>query len=205
MGNSHLKLVVPTTVNRAVTPRRRANAAYREREHLTPTEVERLLNGTKDNRQAHRDRTMIEVAYRHGLRAAEVCSLKWSEVDLAGSLLHVRRLKGSAPSTHPIRGDEIRALRRLHREAKPSSFVFTSERGGPFTPHGFAYMVSRAGITAGFKYKVHPHQLRHACGYALANDGHDARHIAAYLGHRNLNNVTRYTALSTKAFDNFWR
>ncbi len=192
----------PGTTKRADMPIRAANTEYREREHMTAAEVARLLDGTSDNRQAHRDRTMIELTYRHGLRASEVCGLKWSEIDLAGGLLHVRRLKGSEASTHTIQGDEMRALKRLQREQQPASaYVFTSERGGPFSPIGFAAMVARAGVAAGFAYKIHPHMLRHACGYKLVNDGLNARQIAAYLGHKNLNNVTRYTALSPRAFD----
>ncbi|MGH6983149.1 MAG: tyrosine-type recombinase/integrase [Stellaceae bacterium] len=205
MATPTLKLVTPITAKRTVAPGRASNASYREREHMTPAEVERLLDGTGDHRNAHRDRTMILIAYRHGLRASELCALKWSEIDLAAGLLHVRRAKGSAPSTHPLQGDELRALRRLQRErAGASPFVFVSERDAPFTTAGFARMIERAGRVAGFGYKIHPHMLRHACGYALANGGHDARRIAAWLGHRNLNNVTRYTALSPAAFENFW-
>ena len=81
---------------------------------------------------------MILVAYRHGLRAAEVCSLEWSQVDFALATLHVRRVKSGKPSTHPIRGDEMRALRKLRREAPKSPFMFVSERGGPFQLAGQA-------------------------------------------------------------------
>ena len=89
---------------------------------------------------------------------------------------NVRRVKQGTPSTHPIVGDELRALRRLQREQEPKSpFVFTSERGAPFTTAGFARMVERAGIEAKFGFKPDPHMLRHACGYALANRGHDTR------------------------------
>ena len=90
--------------------------------------------------------------------------------------LHVRRVKQGTPSTHPILGDELRALRRLHREQKPKSpFVFTSERGAPFTTAGFARMIERAAKVAKLSFKAHPHMLRHVCSYALANRGHDTR------------------------------
>jgi integrase len=161
---------------RAVAPRRQPNPELRSREHLTETEVEKLIEAAKDNRYGHRDATMILVSYRHGLRASEVCDLEWSQIDLAAGTLHVRRAKNGKPATHPIRGDELRALRRLHREAPKSSFVFVSERGGPFTTDSFNWVVKRAGQKAGLPFQVHAHMLRHACGYALANAGHDTRH-----------------------------
>jgi integrase len=87
--------------------------------------------------------------------------------------LHVRRAKKGSSSAHPIIGDELRALRRLKREQEPkSAFVFTSERGAPFSTAGFARMIERAGVEAKLAFKeAHPHMLRHACGYALANKG----------------------------------
>src|SRR5271155_548556 len=129
---SKLRLVTPAIENRAVVPRRPKNAELRRREHLTPAEVERMIEAAKNNRHGHRDATMILVAYRHGLRAAEVCSLEWSQVDFALATLHVRRVKSGKPSTHPIRGDEMRALRKLQREAPKSPFMFVSARGGLF-------------------------------------------------------------------------
>jgi len=107
---------------------------------------------------------------------------------------------------HPILGDELRALRRLHREQEPKSpFVFTSERGAPFSTAGFARMVERAGAEVKLAFKAHPHMLRHACGYALANKGHDTRALQAYLGHRNIQHTVRYTELSPTRFKDFWR
>ena len=131
-AKSNLRLVTPTTVKRAVAPRRRPNSAFRTREHLTETEVEKLLGAARANRHGHRDATMLLVAFRHGLRASEVCDLRWEQLDFAAATLHVGRVKNGKPSTHPIRGDELRALRKLLREALKSPFVFVSERGGPF-------------------------------------------------------------------------
>jgi site-specific recombinase XerD len=105
---------------------------------------------------------------------------------------------------HPWR--RLRALRRLQREQEPKSpFVFTSERGAPFTTAGFARMIERAATAAKLSFKPHPHMLRHACGYALANKGHDTRALQAYLGHRNIQHTVRYTELSPNRFKNFWR
>jgi hypothetical protein len=124
---------------------------------------------------------MILIAFRHGLRAAEVCDLRWDQVDFDAAVLHVRRVKNGTPSTHPLRGDEMRALRRLQRESDKSPFVFVSERGSPFTTAGFARIVERTGA-AGLELKAHPHMLREACGYALANIGYDTRAIQVWLG-----------------------
>jgi integrase len=132
MAKSRLRLVTPSTVLRTVMPRRPPNRDLRTREHLTEAEVERLMKATKDNRYGHRDATMILVAYRHGLRVSELVDLRWEQVDFRTTSLHVRRVKQGSPSTHPILGDELRALRRLQREQDPRSpFVFTSERGTP--------------------------------------------------------------------------
>ena len=206
MANAHLKLVTPAAVKRTVTPRRPPNQDLRTREYLTEAEVEKLMNAAKGNRYGHRDATMGLIAYRHGLRAAELVDLRWDQVDFKAARLHVRRVKQGTPSVHPIAGDELRALRRLQRDQEPKSlFVFTSERGAPFTTAGFARMVERAGIEAKLGFKVHPHMLRHACGYALANRGHDTRALQAYLGHRNIQHTVRYTELSPLRFKDFWR
>jgi integrase len=164
------------------------------------------MEAAKGNRWGHQDATMVLVAFRHGLRVAELVDLRWSQVGLETANLHVRRVKKGTPSTHPILGDELRALRRLQREQEPKSpFVFTSERGAPFTTAGFARMVERAGAEARLGFKTHPHMLRHACGYALANKGHDTRALQAYLGHRNIQHTVRYTELSPTRFKDFWR
>jgi len=206
MAKTPLRLVTPATVNRTVLPTRRPNRDLRTREYLTEGEVEKLMEAAKRNRYGHRDATMVLVAYRHGLRAAELVDLRWEQVDFKTATLHVRRVKQGTPSTHPVLGDELRALRRLQREQDPKSpFVFTSERGAPFTTAGFARMVERAGADAKFGFKTHSHMLRHACGYALANRGHDTRALQAYLGHKNIQHTVRYTELSPKRFKNFWR
>jgi type 1 fimbriae regulatory protein FimB/type 1 fimbriae regulatory protein FimE len=206
MAKSHLKLVTPATEKRTVTPNRLPNADLRTREYLTEAEVERLMAAANRNRWGHRDATMVLVGYRHGLRASELVDLRWDQADFASATLHVRRAKQGTPSAHPILGDELRALRRLQREQEPSSpFVFVSERGAPFSTAGFARMVERAGGDAKLGFKAHPHMLRHACGFALANKGHDTRALQAYLGHRNIQHTVRYTELSPTRFKDFWR
>jgi type 1 fimbriae regulatory protein FimB/type 1 fimbriae regulatory protein FimE len=191
---------------RRQTPQRLPNAELRTREHLVPQEVELLITAARDRRHGHRDATMILLAYRHGLRASEACDLQWTQISLAGAELHVRRRKNGSPSTHPLTGRELRALRRLRREQQPPSpFVFVSERGAPFSTDGFAKMLARAAQAAGLeRLKVHPHMLRHACGYKLANQGHDTRALQAYLGHRNIQHTVRYTELAPSRFRHFW-
>ena len=202
---THLALVPPTNEKFTVQlPRRKPNAEYRSREHLTEREVERLIEAVKSNRQGHRDATMVLVAYRHGLRASELVDLRWEQVDLDNALLHVRRLKSGSPATHPLTGRELRALRRLQRETK-SPFVFVSERGAPFSVRGFQAMVERAGEAAGFDMPLHPHMLRHACGFKLANDGVDTRTIQAYLGHKSIQHTVRYTELAPTRFKSLFR
>ena len=120
LEKSALPVDPPTEVFRTVAPTRRPNAELRTREHLTPGEVEALIEAAKSNRYGHRDATMILVAFRHGLRAAEVCDMRWDQVSFDGAAMHVRRAKGGISSTHPLQGDELRALRRLQRESKPS-------------------------------------------------------------------------------------
>jgi integrase len=205
MAKSKLRLVAPATENRTVPPRRRPNAELRTREYLTPAEVEALIDAAKRNRWGHRDAMMILVAYRHGFRPAELVDLRWDQIDFKAAALHVRRVKNGVPSVHPLRGDELRALRRLQRESAGLPFVFVSERGAPFTPAGFARMVERVGQAAGLEFKAHPHMLRHACGYALANKGHDTRSLQSYLGHKNIQHTVRYTELSPTRFKDFWR
>jgi type 1 fimbriae regulatory protein FimB/type 1 fimbriae regulatory protein FimE len=204
MGNPQLRLVTPAIVNRTVTPRRAKNSDLRSREYLTGDEVETLMAAARQNRSGHRDSTMILIAFRHGLRASELVGLRWEQVDYSRAVLHVRRVKGGTPSVHPLSGAELRALRRLQREGEASPFVFESERGAPFTTAGFARMIERAAAAAPLGLKVHPHMLRHACGFALANAGHDTRAVQAYLGHKNIQHTVRYTELAPDRFKRFW-
>jgi integrase len=195
MDNSNAVLIAPSTVNCTVTLRK-PNAELRTREHLTTDEVEKLIDCASRNRQGYRDGLMVLLAFRHGLRAAEVCDLRWEQIDFATATLYVRRIKHGTPATHPLTGREMRALRKHQRGSGRSAFVFVSERGAPLSAPGFSRMVERAGRAAKLGIKVHAHMLRHACGYALANAGHDTRALQAYLGHRSIQNTTRYAALA---------
>jgi type 1 fimbriae regulatory protein FimB/type 1 fimbriae regulatory protein FimE len=207
MTKPALKIVLPDTQIRKVeTPRRPRNADVRTREYLTEPEVERLIKGCGSNRWPHRDQTMILLAFRHGLRASEVCDLQWTQVDFEAATLAVTRAKHGTPSTHPLTGRELRALRKLHREAEGKSpFLFLSERGSPMTVSNFQKLINRACEAAKLKIKVHPHMLRHACGFHQANAGRDTRSLQAYLGHKNIQHTVRYTELAPTRFKGWWK
>ena len=134
-----------------------------KRRYLTQREIERLMDcARKHGRYGHRDATMILVAYRHGLRASEVCDLQWQQIELSEGRLHVHRVKNGIASVHPIRGDEIRALRKLRRDYLKDAHVFVSERGGPISSIGFHRLVQRLGEAAKMPFPIHPHMLCHA-------------------------------------------
>lgn len=195
----------PTIENRKV-PIRRPNAAYRSREYLAEREVEALMEAASSvGRHTARDAALILIAYRHGLRVSELVSLRWDQFDLRQGLLHVARCKNGIASVHPVRGPELRALRRLLRDYPDTPYVFVSERKAPLTADAVRKIVSRAGREAGIAFPVHPHMLRHAAGYKLANDGRDTRAIQHYLGHRNIQHTARYTELAPGRFKDFWR
>jgi integrase len=211
MAKPHLALVAPsplygTVEPRRQPPRRRRNAEARSREWLSEDEVERLIKAARDNRNGHRDGTLILVAFSHGLRAAELVALRWDAVDLDAGRIHINRVKRSRSGVHDLRGRELRALRRLKREQEPASpYVFTSERGAPFTTAGVRKMVARLGVAAGFDFPLHPHMLRHAVGYRLANQGVDTRRLQEYLGHASITSTVRYTELAPQRFKGFWK
>jgi type 1 fimbriae regulatory protein FimE len=188
-----------------VTPRKLRNIERRPREYLTPKEVALLEeHARRRGRYGHRDATMILIAYRHGLRVSELCALRWDQIDFEHGSLHVHRMKNGTASVHPVGGREIRALRRLRREQPESRYVFLTERQSPMTAAGFRKMLARRGKSSEFPFPVHPHMLRHACGYKLANDGQDTRALQHYLGHKNIQHTVRYTELSPERFKTFW-
>lgn len=206
MGTEANVVTFPQAPKTGKMPRRRKNAEVRSREYLTEDEVNALAKAAKSTgRHGHRDATLILLAYRHGLRVSELVALRWDQVDLKQGFLHVQRVKAGTPSTHPLRGPEIRALRKLQRESQPSPYVFVTERRGPLTGSTVRKLVARAGEKAGIGFPVHPHMLRHACGFKLANDGQDTRAVQHYLGHKNIQHTVRYTELNPKRFSNFWQ
>ena len=177
----------------------------RDREYLLESEVTAMMKAAKSvGRSGHRDSTLILIAYRHGLRISELVNLRWQQVDFKTGHLHVRRLKGSLPSVQPIAGDELRALRQLLRDSAESPFVFCSTTGASLTPDAARKVIRKSGEVAGLQFPVHPHMLRHGCGYYLAAKGTDTRTIQDYLGHKNIHHTVRYTQLSPQRFEGLW-
>jgi type 1 fimbriae regulatory protein FimB len=171
---------------------------------LTDAEIDRFLAAAKSGRHGVRDHLMMLLLYRHGLRETELCRLTVSSLDLETARIWINRLKGSLSTHHPIAGDELRAIRRYLRiRDSRLPWLFLTERGGPFTRQGIYYMVRCISERADLG-KVHPHMLRHACGYALANKGHDLRTIQDYLGHRDPKHTAIYTRTAATRFENLW-
>ena len=188
---------------------RKPNAAYRVHEHLTEDQIAKVLTALKRNRHGHRDWLVGLMIYRHGLRVSEACDLRWDDIDLTKRTIIVRRLKGSADSTHYLERDELAGLKLLrHQQAVKyikSPYVFVNERGQPFGRMGIARMIERAGEAAELSFAVHVHMLRHSTGYALAAKGMDTRRLQHYLGHASITNTVRYTAMSPEPFKDIWR
>ncbi|MGB7444884.1 MAG: tyrosine-type recombinase/integrase [Coleofasciculaceae cyanobacterium] len=181
-------------------------ASTREREYLRPSEIQSLMHAAKKvGRHRVRDATIILLMYRHGLRTAELVTLKWSQIDLVDGYIEVHRVKHGHDSIHPLRSPELRALRALQRDYPDTPYVFVSEHKAPLSTRSIRHIIARAGVIANLPFPVHPHQLRHACGYYLASLGHDTRAIQDYLGHKNIHHTVRYTQMSPQRFENFWR
>jgi len=159
----------------------------------------------KHGRYGHRDATAILIAFRHGLRPSELCDLQWGQINFQQGTLHVRRVKNGTPSTHYLNGTELRALRRLQRENEPGRYIFMTERGGPVTTAWFRKMFARLGEAAKMPFPIHPHMLRHSCGFKFANQGKDTRSLQGYLGHRNIQSTTVYTDLAPDRFKGWER
>jgi type 1 fimbriae regulatory protein FimE len=189
-------------------PIRRPNKAVRTREHLTTDEIERMLVAVRKSggRLTDRDVLLIMMGYRHGLRAKEIVALRWDQIDRKAGKIHIARAKNGEPSTHPLRGPELRALSAWQRkQGTTTPYIFTALGGQPMTERTVHYVVAAAGMAAGIEFPVHPHMLRHACGYYLANSGQDTRAIQLYLGHKGIQHTVRYTNLSDDRFKDFWR
>jgi len=188
------------------SPGRKANIEYRKREYLLSDEVDRMVKSARSHgRHGHRDSALVLLAFRHALRISELVNLTWDQIDLSNGTIHVHRFKNGIPSVHPLRGVELRALRRLKRDYPDTQFVFVTERNGPMTPDAARKVIVRAGKLAELEFPIHPHMLRHATGYYLASKGYDTRAIQAYMGHRNIQNTVRYTELSPNRFKGFWQ
>lgn len=187
-------------------PTRSKNLDMRPREYLTEEEVETLmLVARKTTRNPVRDSTMILLAFRHGLRVTELCDLEWNQIDFDAGRIDIVRIKNGYSSPHPLLGDELRLLRQIYRGKVASPYLFNSERGAPLATGSFRKMLARVAKKTDLEISVHPHMLRHGCGFKLANDGVDTRVIQDYLGHKNIQHTVTYTKLSMDRFNGLWK
>lgn len=180
-----------------------------DRKHLSGLEVERLIQATKGSRNDARDRCLLLLIFRHGLRVSEACRLKLDQVDTESCVLHIRRLKGGLSTTHPLRGDERRAVsawmtERARMNPTGNTF-FVSEQRRPLHRSTVNLLLRKYSADASLPLRAHPHMLRHACGFALADQGADTRLIQDYLGHRNIQHTVRYTATNPARFQKLWQ
>jgi site-specific recombinase XerD len=177
----------------------------RLRDYLTRDEVAALLRSAKKSpRHGGRNHAMILLAYRHGLRASELVDLRVSDLNLPSRTIYCRRAKNSRSSVHPMKPDEVAVLEKVLSQRRTSEYVFQSERAGRMSRSAFWRVVADAGEQARLPLKAYAHQLRHACGYYLANKGCDLRLIQDYLGHKQIQNTVRYTALNPARFAGLW-
>src|SRR5262249_331791 len=206
MPMSVLRTVAVEGVRVRTAPVRRSDAEIGwERKSVTPAEVERLLGTQKKRgRYGQRDALAILLCYRHALRVSELVALRWAQIDWATHRLTVRRRKGSISGVpHPILADETRGLKALQRKQPTAAhFGFVGERG-PVSVAWFQRMLQRVAVEAGLT-NVHPHQLRHAAGFALADKGRDLREIQLHLGHKAISNTTQYVELRPGRLDRIW-
>jgi integrase len=190
---------------RSNLPPKRKKRSPLVREYLRPDEIEAMIKAArKSARHSARDAAIILIMFRHGLRTAELVALKWQQVDLKAGYIDVLRAKRGNNAKHPLRGPELRALREVQREYPNSPYVFVSERRAPLSTRSIRAIVAKIGKLAKLTFTPHPHQLRHACGYYLASQGHDTRAIQDYLGHKHIMHTVRYTAMAPHRFETFW-
>jgi type 1 fimbriae regulatory protein FimB/type 1 fimbriae regulatory protein FimE len=200
-----LKLVKSTpTVEKQRVGGRKSDAAYGcdGQKYLTPDQVSLLIKTARQNRYGLRDALMISLTYHHGLRVSELIGMRWNAVDWKRGDIAVNRLKGSKSNRQPLDGNDLRALRALHRDRASDEWVFMGERG-PMTRDAFSKLLRAVANRAGIK-NAHPHALRHACGHALAMKGRDMRLVQEYLGHTNVRNTARYMDGVSTRFKGIW-
>ncbi len=201
----------PFTIRRGIAPfvlHRRLDKMIEPRKHLTQIDVDRLIAATKESRHEMRDRCLLLLMFRHGLRVSEACGMTLSQVDIESRVLHVFRLKKGLSTTHPLRTDELKYIKawlRVRAQMKPENDAFfISERLNPLNRRTAWDAIRRYGEKAHLPLAAHPHMLRHACGYELANQGADTRLIQDYLGHKNIQHTVQYTAANPARFERLW-
>ena len=185
-----------------LSPGRPKNKDVRSRTYLTLAEVNDLLAAIQSRgRHTERDYALALLMFRHGLRVSEAIALRWDAVSFDDRKLSVNRVKNSLSGVHPLQPDEVEALQALRAKGYDARLLFVGERGGQLKRHAVGKMLERAGELAELPLKIHPHMLRHSCGYHLANQGIDTRLIQEWLGHKDIKNTVEYTRLNTERFN----
>ncbi|WPS29029.1 tyrosine-type DNA invertase [Klebsiella aerogenes] len=185
------------------------NSDIKKRNFLTQNEIESLLNAANSGPHAARNYCLTLLCFIHGFRASEICRLRISDIDLRSKCIYIHRLKKGFSTTHPLLNKEIQALKRWLdiRDEYPQStseWLFLSRKGNPLSRQQFYQIISASGDQAGLPLEIHPHMLRHSCGFALANMGIDTRLIQDYFGHRNIRHTVWYTASNAGRFYGIW-
>ncbi len=181
------------------------------RKHLTELEVDKLIKAAKTTRMGTRNVCLIMLMFRHGLRVSEATNMELSQVDVASHVLHVQRLKNGFSTVHPLRPDEIKVINAWMKDRKAMELsesiktFFVSERKRRMDRTSVNQLLESLSKIAELPLVAHPHMLRHACGYALADQGIDTRLIQDFLGHKNIQNTVIYTAANSARFERIWK
>lgn len=203
------RLMRPNTTlktNRNVTSRDNPSIdGAKDRNFITVAELELLLNGAAKTRHPVRNKAILLTMFWHGLRVTELCELKRADLDDKHGRLIVKRLKSSLPTTHPVRPEVLRNLKKYLklRDSKQRT-LFLNERNDQFVRRGINHLLKQCSQLGDLPFVVNPHMLRHGCGYALAELGHDTRLIQDYLGHKNIQHTVIYTRTSLRRFEEIW-
>lgn len=180
------------------------------RRFLTAKEVQAMMQAARQGPTGERDYCLILLAFRHGMRISELLDLHYHDLDLNEGRVNVRRLKNGFSTIHPLRFDEREAIERWSlvragwKAADKTDALFISRRGTALSRQQAYRIIRSAGENAGTVTHTHPHMLRHACGYELAERGTDTRLIQDYLGHRNIRHTVRYTTSNAARFAGIW-
>ncbi|EBB8605156.1 TPA: tyrosine-type recombinase/integrase [Salmonella enterica] len=181
------------------------------RKYITACEWIRIFEAITGGSNTVRDRAMFHLAYRHGLRVSELTSVRIGDLDMSGKSLYVRRLKNGLSTVQPVQSDTLCLLRewlKIREEYLSGKdncdWLFLSQKGRRLSRQRVFRLARRYGERAGLPFAFHPHMLRHACGYALADQGLDTRLIQDYLGHRNIHHTVLYTASNSNRFSRVW-
>ncbi|MBP1132307.1 MULTISPECIES: tyrosine-type DNA invertase [Serratia] len=180
-----------------------------KRKYLTQNEIIQLMKASRNGRYPERDECLIYLCFTHGLRVSEVCHLRVSDINLADGVIHVRRLKNGLTTSQPLLPNEISLLEKwlsIRKEWRGEELynLFLSQKGRSLSRQQIYNILRKYGLAAGISIPLHPHMLRHSCGFALANTGADTRLIQDYLGHRNIHHTVLYTASNHARFLGIW-